>query len=115
MVDAAEATGMQKGSRGRGRKDGDGGEEVPDYDVVNKDKKRLMKLYKEKEESVAAYNDACKKTAKDAHLNTPSIKLLIKSSATGDFKEVQRILDQRSTLFEIVGEVPGGAVTGGDD
>lgn len=110
---AAEALGMNKGSRGKngGRKDGDGGQEVIKADPINESKNELMRQYKKMEQAREQYNESCKKVAENAGCNTPTIKLLIKASANGNFKEVQRVLDQRSVVFELIGEVAGGAET----
>lgn len=96
----------------RGRKDGDGGEETLKIDAINENKADLMKLFKRAEDAVTDYNDKAKGVAEKAGCNTSTIKKLIKASASGKFADVRRILDQQSVVFELVGEVSSGAVTG---
>lgn len=101
--------GLQPGSRGRGRKDRDGTEEVPKWNTIKEGCSEMMRAYKKLESAREAFNDCVKAVAERGNINAASLKRLIKASAGGDFKDEQRKIDQQATLFEMVGEIPGGA------
>lgn len=98
------------GSRGRGRKDGAGGEEVLKVQPVKDGCKELMVLYKKSVIAKEAYNAAAKAIAEKSNANTATIKRLIESSAKGKFEDVKRAVEQTADLFEAVGEVSASDV-----
>lgn len=105
---AERALDLQPGSRGRGRKNRDGGEETIKIQPIKEAVGELMTLYKKAQSAMGAYNDARKKVSERSNCNSADLNKLIKSSAKGDFEDVRRHIEQQQVLFESVGEVAGG-------
>lgn len=100
---AETALGLQPGARGR--KGRDGSEEVPRFDSIKEGCAEMMRAYKKLEHAREAFNDTVKSVAERGNVNAAGLKRLVRASATGNFKDEQRKIDQQSTLFEMIGEI----------
>lgn len=98
----------RESKRGRGRKDKDGIEAVPDYAAVKTKAPNLMKLYRAKVEADTVYREGVKGLAESSKTNSGTINKLVKASYNGKFEDAQRSIDQQSEMFESVGEIAGG-------
>jgi len=97
-----------------GRKDKDGTEALPNYIRIKDAAKELMRSYKKMEAAREAFNDTVKAIAERGNVNTSSLKKLVRDSASGNFADRRRMIDQQSELFEMVGEIAGGGKGAGE-
>ncbi len=106
------ALSMPKGSRGRrGRKDSTGDEQVLKAQPIKEALTELMASFKRAEAARIEFNDLRKKVAERSNASASDLSKLLKASAKGNFEDVQRKIQGTADLFELIGEVSGGAVT----
>lgn len=96
----------------RGRKNSDGTEETIKIKPIQDAVKDAMKLYRKFDAAKIDFNECIKGIAERSNANASTIKKLISSSYKGKFEDARRMVEQQSVIFESVGEVPSGAVTG---
>lgn len=111
MQSTEQALDLRPGSRGRGRKDRDGTEEIPKWDSIKQGCAEMMRAYKRLEQARESFNDTVKAVAERGNVNAATLKSLVRASASGNFKDAQRKIDQQATLFEMVGEIQGAPET----
>jgi len=92
-----------------GRKDRDGTEESPNFPKIKDGCKEMMRAYKKLESAREAFNDTVKAVADRGNFNAATLKRLVRASASGNFADHRRMIDQQAVIFEMVGEIPGGA------
>jgi hypothetical protein len=95
--------------RSTGRKDRDGTEESPDFTSIKKGCAEMMLAYKKLESAREAFNDCVKAVSERGNCNAATLKRLVRASASGNFTDHRRMIEQQSIVFEMVGEIPGGA------
>jgi hypothetical protein len=97
--------------RSTGRKDRDGTEEIPNFPTIKKGCAEMMLAYKKLEAARGVFNDVVQAVAERGNCNAASLKRLVRASASGNFADHHRMIDQQSTIFEMVGEIPGGGAS----
>lgn len=95
-----------------GRRDKDGGEEVIKLKPIKDRMGEQMKLLRRAEDAKTKSNEGFKELAKASGTNVGNLKKLFRASNGGNFKDVQRDIDQQQVLFEQIGEIPGGGGKG---
>lgn len=109
----SRALDLPKGGRGaRGRKDSSGDEQVLKAQPIKESLAELMIAFKKSEDARIAYNDLRKKVAERSNASASDLNKLLKASARGNFEDVERHVQATADLFDLIGEVPGGSVTG---
>lgn len=103
-----ESLGLKPGSRGNGRKSGDGTEEPLKIKPIKDDIGDLMKLYRKEIDAKEKTNEKAKSIAERSNCSAGTLKRLVRASYRGKFEETQRKINQESDVFEAIGEVPGG-------
>lgn len=88
-----------------GRKAKDGTDEVIRTKPIKDACKDMMTLYMKKQQANADFNAAVKAVAERSNTNASNIKKLIAASASGNFADIRRGVDQQAILFEEVGEI----------
>lgn len=110
MNQQAETTaGARKGAKGR--KDRDGIEEVIKVAPIKEASGEVMRLLKRSLNAAGDYKAALKAMAERSNTNSRNLNRLFKASEKGNFADVRRDVDQQQVLFEMVGEIQGGAET----
>lgn len=92
-------TGTTKRRRARGRIDKDRQEAVMVPDTVREKKDYLVSLYKASESAALEFNDAVKKVAEDAGMNSSPVGKWIKACAGDSYEKVQKQVTQLALLF----------------
>lgn len=99
-------------TKANGRKNGDGTEETIKIKPIKDAVADAMKLYHKFETAKIDFNECIKGIAERSNANSSTLKKLISSSAKGKFEDTRRMVEQQQVIFEEVGEVPTGSVTG---
>lgn len=107
-----QALDLQPGSRGRGRKNSRGEEEVPNYKTVKDASANLMKLLRRQSVLNTEINEAFKAVAERSNTRAAHLRKLFKASLAGRFVDARNDADQQSVMFEMVGEVAAGPGSG---
>lgn len=98
--------------RGSGRKSQDGSSEGIKFEPIKKACAEMMKSYKKAQEAKEAFNATVKAVAERSNCNASTLKKLVRSSAAGNFADTRNKIDQESVIFESVGEIAGGSISG---
>lgn len=107
-----ELPGIDTTSAPKGRKNSDGTEETIKLKPIKDAVSDAMKLYVKMDDAKVAFNDCVKGISERSNANASTIKKLISSSYKGKFEDTRRMVEQQQVIFESVGEVPTGSVTG---
>lgn len=111
-MEAGTQTSLPGTDRRPGRKGKDGGEEIIKFSTIKERSAEQMKLIRRADSAKNAMNDGFKALAEASGTNVSNLKKLFKASFNGNFKDVQRDIDQQQVLFETLGEIPGGGGKG---
>lgn len=114
MMEAGTQGALPGTDRKPGRRTKDGGEEVIKFQTIKDRMGEQMKLIRRSDDAKTKMNEGFKALAEASGTNVGNLKKIFKASYNGNFKDVQRDIDQQQVLFETIGEIPGGGKGAGE-